>query len=640
MDENLKKAPGEGQTVPADRSGAEKPGKPDKTTSATEPPSNVATPGLSSGAGSPGRSDAKRPGNTGRGTGATAPESSNGAGSPGRSGAKRPGNTGKDTGASAPETSSGTTATNGSAPGGKSPRKKPATTFSKKRKFKHGAYAAALTAALVAVLIGLNIVATVLSERFPLRLDVTADKSFTVTPANAAYIKRLSRDVTVTLCAAKDDYTGGMYSELLQNNYISDSSGGVFFDQTVFLLEEYDRLSPRVKVEFADPQDPSFNRYVRDYPDEQFSYGDVLVESTFTLGGKEAKRHRLLTLEDLYTVENSSYGYSASITASTVETAVTSAIYAATSDRSYKVALVTGGGGRSAEDLAVLAAELEANNYELTEVKSLLTDDIPEGTDIVIVAAPTADFTGDELAKLDKFLDVSGERGKTLLYVADSTQSALPNVNAFLGEWGFEVRPGTVCETDESNFVSPYPTFTYLARGEGDLAEKLDPDGIYVCMNAAPVSLRYQSRDSRTVRTLLSTSDSAIIMPADADLDWAPTGEEKQESFVAFGVCEDSSSDGEAVSRVAVLSSIDFLTGDYLNAADVGNLEAVTAVFDESVGREDEQITFTARTVDSKTYSDKVTQKSVTTMRVIFLGVVPAAILAVGVAVWVRRRRL
>ena len=519
-----------------------------------------------------------------------------------------------------------------------------------KRKFKHGAYAIAATAAFIVVVIGLNIVATVLAERFPLQLDLTADKSYTITEENKEYIQKLDRDVTITLCADENDYTEGTYFQYLSGIYsqvmgiyLSDASGGVFFRQTVFLLKEYDKLSEHIKFQAVDPQDPSFNQFTQAYPNEEFSIGDVLIESNFELDGETVKRHRRLTVEDLYTLETSSYSYS--ISASKVESAVTSAIYSATADKNYQVALLTANGGNSVN---TLVSAMTPNNYEFTVIDNLLTTDIPEDTDLVIVSAPTRDYTGEELLKLENFLDLKGKRGKTIMYIADDSQPVLPNLRDFLAEWGFSVKQGLVYETDTNHYMPlpPYSTFIQVQDMGSEYTKGLNPDDfIYVGANTVPVTKLFESeKEYKTIYEVLSTYDTAVILPVDADENWEVTDDTEKGPFVTLAVSVDSRYNSEDMqsyaSSVIMLSGVGVIDNSVINYNSVGNLQAVLKTIDRAVGREDNGISFDSRTVDTTTYSDRVTQSSVVVMQVIFLGLVPAAILITGAVIWIRRRRL
>ena len=84
------------------------------------------------------------------------------------------------------------------------------------RKLKRGAYATVITCVFVAVVIVFNIVATVLAERFPLSLDLTASGDFTISEENADYVKGISREdleIEIVVCADEKAYeAGSMYT--------------------------------------------------------------------------------------------------------------------------------------------------------------------------------------------------------------------------------------------------------------------------------------------------------------------------------------------------------------------------------------------------------------------------------------------
>ena len=342
-----------------------------------------------------------------------------------------------------------------------------------KRKFKHGAYATAITCVFVAVIIAFNIGATVLAEKFPLSLDFTAKGDFTISDENKEYIKDINRDdlkIDIIVCATETEYTDGTISQSLLSQNIYDLSGGQYFTQNVYLLKEYVRLNKAISLKFINPSDPDFNVYAsnENYQDEDFAEGDIIIESSFTLDGEKITRGRHLTMEDIFEVgvdQNNEtsymyyyyYGYS-SLVSNNIETAVTSAIYSLTSDKIYQVAYLTHNGGT---DISNLEGLMEQNNYEFNEIKNLNEEEIPEDTDIIIIAQPSFDYSEEELEKIDLFLENDGKLGKNVLYIASARQPELPNINEFLSEWSFEVLSGTfVYETNSDNRANAFTIVT------------------------------------------------------------------------------------------------------------------------------------------------------------------------------------
>lgn len=71
--------------------------------------------------------------------------------------------------------------------------------------------------------------------------------------------------------------------------------------------------------------------------------------------------------------------------------------------------------GHEEIDLSSIQDVFEKSNYNFNSV-SLLTGTIPDDTDMVLIACPSVDYTVDEIAKLDAFLDNNGQLGKTVTY--------------------------------------------------------------------------------------------------------------------------------------------------------------------------------------------------------------------------------
>lgn len=492
-----------------------------------------------------------------------------------------------------------------------------------RRKLSYGAYATAVTAVFVAVIIGLNIVASVLAEKFPLQWDVTANKDYSISEENEAYIKGVTREVKITLCATESDYTGGNYLSLLQSNNYTDKSGGLYFNQTVSLLKDYAKLNDRVEFVFADPQDPSFSAYTEKYPNESFSMGDILVESTFTLDGKQISRHKLLGLFDLYDITN--YGSYYIIAGSKVETAVTSAIYSATADKTYKVAVITANGGKRVDNLEALMTQ---NNYEFTEISDLISQDIPEDTDLVIIAAPSKDYTEAQLKILDDFLDIRGELGKTLMYVAADDYGELPNLYDFLAEWGYDLGEGTVKETTEGYYLSTSDT-TIMAFDQGtDYSAAISGGNYtYVAADNVPITPKWEENENYSTTTVLATSETA-------------ESGDKPGEYVTIGVATYLLPSTEAyyTSNVIVLSTLDLIDSQFNSFPDVGNLKIVMSTVNEAMGRQADEISFDVRTYQAQSFVADAAAAGV--MTAIFVVVIPLVLLAVCIVVCVRRRRL
>ena len=528
-------------------------------------------------------------------------------------------------------------------------KKEKKSTFAQKRKFKHGSYAVVLTVAFIVVVILLNIGATVLASKVSFSIDLTANNDYTVSDENKEYIKKIDRDVTITVCCDKDTYTSSYYGNLLGSNYCDSkylqSSGSStnlinYFVQNARLLEEYTKLNSHIKLVYADPQEPEFNQYTSKYPNANLKIGNIIVESSFEHNGEQVQRYRVLDTDDTFTVDTAtyaSYGISL-ITNNRIETAVTSAIYSVTSDTSFKVALITANGGT---EIGNLQSVMEMNNYEFTVIDSLIGTSISDDTDLVIISRPTMDYSAEELEIIDDYLNIDDGDNRALMYIGSADQSDLPNINEFVDEWGFTVTPNhLVYETNNGNAYYSYTNIGMSMTEDNGYIDSLDANNYkYISNLNTPVVAK--SLSNRTVTTLLEISGTAVARPNDADENWSASDAELKGPFVGLGVTKLSQYDSNnnlITASFIMLNSSDFITSSFNNYAEVGNISALLKTIDTIVGREDAGISFDNRTIETTTFTAP-SKGTVIVMLIIFIGVLPAAILACGIVIWVRRRR-
>ncbi len=522
--------------------------------------------------------------------------------------------------------------------------------FARKRKFKHGSYAVALTAAFVVVVILLNIGATVLASKVSLSVDLTANKDFSISDENKEYIEKVERDVNIVVCCDRDTYVTTYSSNLIDNSYYDSAyfnSGGTtsdladYFNQNTRLLDEYSKLNGKITIEYADPQDPEFSKYTNKYPSANLRTGNIIVESAFTVNGETVARHQVLDTEDIFTIDSTtyaSYGISL-ITANRIETAITSAIYAVTSDTSFKVVLITANEGKQ---IANLQDVMEMNNYEFTVVNSLLGYTIPKDTDLVIISAPKYDYSGDELGIIDDYLHIDDDDSRALMYIGNADNSNLPNLNEFVEEWGFGVTPDhTLYETNSKNYLITNYNIGYNLTEENGVVDGFDEkDYTYIANLNMPIQAKQVT--NRSTKTILEIPDSVVARPNNADEEkWDPATAELKGPFVGLGLTTLSQYDSNNELHTAsfiMLNSSDFISSMFNSYAQVGNIDILLATIDKVVGREDVGISFDTRTFKTESF---VAPSAGTTnvIRIIFIGVIPIAILACGVAVWIRRRR-
>lgn len=504
---------------------------------------------------------------------------------------------------------------------------------------KHGSYAAVLTVIVLIVAIVVNVLASALVSRFPINIDLTANKDFSMTQKNVEYIKKVQHPVTITMCAAEVDYTNGQVSNQLQNSYgLIDPSSGKYYQQMVSIAKEYSQYSDQITLQFADPQLPSFTDIKQRFPNDQIAYGDILVESSFEVDGKAVSRNRVIKLTEMFQVDSTyaSYGMY-TISGSNMETDLTSAIYSVTADKTNAVCAITG--HSTASDVTALQTIMEKNNYAFSNLDNLLNQDIPTETDIVVITAPNSDFTGPELEKLDAFLDNNGQRGKTLLFFAGSSSPDLPNLYDFLDEWGIHISTGTLYETG-NNFYMQKQTTIPLTNSQSDFTKSVNGQNglLFIGDGFLPMTADFTTQGNRTTTELLSTGSTVVVRPAGVGDEWKPTGNGGT-PYAAGILSKDTiyaENMAELNSYVVAFSSVDLISEYWLQSSYFGNGELVIATLNATMNRDADDITITMKTINNLSFTPNEGMNVF--MMTFFMIALPIITLIIGIIVWVRRK--
>lgn len=483
--------------------------------------------------------------------------------------------------------------------------------FMKSRKARHGTIAMAITALVIVMVIVLNIIIGLLVNRFPdLELDLTSNNSFALQDDTIDYVSHLNNDVTVYILMEKDKFEGQ----------------GTYFVQAQKMLNKMASKSDgKIKIKYVDlTSNPSFTS---NYPnvDWQSSSANniVLVES--------GKQYKVLTLTDCFEYDEQTYNYygTYSFTGTKIEQAVVTAILNVTTDDKVVVDMIK---GNNEQDYSSLKSLLENNAYQVNEV-SLATGDFDKDAKVAIMYAPSVDLDEKIVEKLSTWLSNDGKYGRSLIYVPTADMGEMPNLDDFLKEWGMSIDRGYVFETDESTLVSASSPYAFTVSYGDYYKDNLKNSKIPVVVSE---SHAVNITDENTAHALLKTTDKAGVLPIDADKSWdykdAITG--NGENVAAEGVM---TNEDKKSSRVVVFGSYIMFSDTIMQYNSFNNSAYFMNVINTIADKEDVGITIESKSIDNTELgiTDVATQN---TMLVIFVIVIPIAILVAGFVFWLRRR--
>lgn len=391
-------------------------------------------------------------------------------------------------------------------------------------------------------------------------------------------------------------------------------------DPTILrLLERYEGLSSHINTSSVDPTiQPTFlDQYELDI--STLYENSVLVDCD--------GRYRLVSYDQIFVTEYSMdyYSYAYDYTTSfDGENALTNALHYVASDNLPKVYTLTGHG--EAELSETITEMLAQDNFETETISLLSLEAMPEDAAAVIINAPTSDLGEDEATLLVEYLEDGGNVTLMTGYMGDND---MPQLKRLTASMGLTTGEGIVIEGDRQMRLNRYPHYLLPSIGSHEITEALASAGYYIL---APLAQPIVETDDSTasITWLLTTSDDAYSKPAALNM----TRTEKEEGDVdgPFYVGAVSESNGKLFWITA-----DTFLDSYVDSAVSGANSNLFLNALNWMGGQEESISIRSKSLDTAGLT--VTQSESSMWSIVMIGIIPAALVAVGMIIWVRRKR-
>ncbi len=465
--------------------------------------------------------------------------------------------------------------------------------MNKKRKY---AFAATTGACLaIAVIIIVNLIAAVISDRISLSIDLTKDSILGFDETTVEVVKNLDMDVSIISLIPEGDNN----SEMVQLDEI---------------LKKYDTLSDRITYTRANVvQNPALlTTYTIN--------GEPLTDA-YNIIFETERMSTVVSVNDLFIMYKDTQTENILSGALKAEQHFTSAIIKVTKGSDINAYVTTGHGeGLDAEKFKTEI--LPGGGYIFNDY-AIMSDPVPENADVVIVASPKTDYSAEEIEKLSAYLS----QGGSLQVYTDVATPDLPMLFGFLEEWGISVGGGIVGDEDSSHY-SKYKTYLIAEVPENEYTGKISTSNTQVMF---PVSrpILAQNKNDVTTFTVASTSAEGYVKANIYSAnDSFESGDEKIASDVAV-IATRPSYDGD-IPMVFVSGTSAFLQIESNRTFCEGLMSLMTD--------QPHSIYISPKNI----VKDKVIIKQSSIYVYCFLVVVliPVLILAWGFVTWIRRRHL
>lgn len=473
-------------------------------------------------------------------------------------------------------------------------------------RFRYGGVSVAITAVFLAVIIVVNIIAGMLSDKFPMTVDLTRNSLFEMSQQSIDFVKSVKQPVAITV---------------LMNEKQLETGGG-YFTQIKTVIDLYAKHNRSITVDYVDlVVNPAF---AAGYPELDLSYNDVLVSS--------GNKSEIISMNDMFNTQYDQYSGKTYITSSKAEQELTSAIMRVTSDSMVRISVLSGHGEINSEFFIEL---LDKNGYDVVQ-QNLLTEEIDPLADFAVMLGTARDPDVEVLKKLTSFLENDGRYGKSLLYAPTPTAVSTPNLDAFLAQWGIRVDSGLVVETDSKRIVNNTPYLCVVDYTSKDYTDTLTTDTMVLSPIGRELSTLFEYRSGYTADILLSYSPSSCIMPVDATQNWVPSKELLgarpaliRSSFTKYDNTIPQSS------RVFVVSSLAALEAVSLQSRSVANAEYYISMFNTVTERTD---VISVAPKDIAGTELGINQFQFLAIGALVVILLPLTVLIAGIVVWLRRR--
>lgn len=528
---------------------------------------------------------------------------------------------------------------------GKKPKKakkeKKRRTAGAKRRLQYRAGFTATIVIAVALVILLNILVGVVADRFPITLDISKNKTYTLSEQSVEIAKQVENEIELIIFTDKDIFE-------------SPATGIDELDTTLRefnnALKQYNNYSGgKVTYTFINPsQEPqkfaAYSNYEVESGDMLFLAGDRYKVATVYDGSYA---------NDLYTIDTSYYYTSGTYTfESNAEKLLASNIYALSGGEEHIVQVLV---GHEEDEYVIdgLKSLYELNGYTFEELTITGSKEFNADASVMLIASPAKDYSADEIKRVQEWVYNNGNYGRQLMVFVSPTADC-PNLYEFLEvEYQITVTDELITETDLNriqsyNYLLPMTDvsstdYTVNSTGTANVYTPLvrrltttlpsalenDTIGSY----AIPLTEYPESAMLTKLEVLNSDTGSADSSYAAPEGDYPITG------MIVYAIDSYNNETQTAVDgRVLVSGCAGMAYSDYIQNSNLKNEELLLDTLNAMTGIEN------AITISSKTIQDEVVTFSNSTALIVGLGIftigLPIAVLIVCLVVFVRRKNL
>lgn len=474
-----------------------------------------------------------------------------------------------------------------------------------RKALKYGGY---MTIVLLFAVVAFVLV-NVLFQLMRIKVDLTPESKYTLGATTQLILDDVKDDVTIY----------GLYVTGNENR------------EAITLVEEYITHCGKLHYTQIDPyKNPEFTQ-----PYKQNN--ETIDDTSLIVVNQRTGKYKVVNQVDLYDysreLDYQTYQYKTTITAFKAEQTLTSAIQFVTNEVTPTIHMVTGHG--ESEIAADVQGLLAKANYAFDQINLLSDTKIDADASVVVVMNnPVQDITEYELETLIDYM----QHGGTMILNLSATYPVkdMPKLNSFLQRFGIEPVEGTLIETDPTHYLR-YPNLILPEIGKHEITKDVESNTV-TCILPIGLNIAEDHNRNLTITPILTTTSKAVskLNPESTVADYED-GDLRGPFNIGILSEEEIADDGKVYRcKLAVFGSaymFDNANG-YMTAGNYNVLNNTVNYL---------QSAYKTLYISPKQYVDDSVIVPVGGMvagGVVFVIVIPVALIAAGVIVWARRKRL
>ena len=311
------------------------------------------------------------------------------------------------------------------------------------------------TTILILILLAIFIIVNIVFSNLDITpIDFTKEQIYSLSDESKEQIKNVEQNVTMYFFGYEDTETA------------------------VILAKQYKDINDKITIQLINTSER---------PDLASEYG--VTTDAKLVAVQSSQRYKIIDANDMYTFDSITYQ-----TIDITEQKLTNAILDVTIAKKPQIYFLTGHGEYGIDDSgeAYMLKTYIENDVNDVNTLDLLSVDMPETCDILIIANPTSDFTDLETEKIQNYINGGGK----IIWLQDpyvtvqTTQNevSMPNINKILSQFGISFSNGIVCEQSANNMVAGAPDLIIPQMTYNSIVKDLYTDGSVILMDAGRIN--------------------------------------------------------------------------------------------------------------------------------------------------------